>query len=226
METRTPPIEGLWLPLVTPFRDGRPDEASLVRLFRHYAGEPVDGLILAATTGEGQRFFFTSFGFDLAVRGFEDLETNLVAVDDTYVTDEVIRTKQSVSQLQYIKNTNKTVLCTGIPVLDETGQLSLVVINERDITLLEVVEAAEGPIALEQCVLQGGPCEWEDSCPVHIPWARAQNALAAQLDATTFADLAGHAAEIDAGTHRLPADAPPHEVSAPRRLWAEGEKKG
>ena len=96
----------------------------------------------------------------------------------------------------------------------------------RDITLLEVVEAAEGPIALEQCVLQGGPCEWEDSCPVHIPWARAQNALAAQLDATTFADLAGHAAEIDAGTHRLPADAPPHEVSAPRRLWAEGEKKG
>jgi PAS domain S-box-containing protein len=56
-----------------------------------------------------------------------------------YVTDEVIRTKQSVSQLQYIQNTNKTVLCTGIPVLDDSGQLSLVVINERDITLLEVM---------------------------------------------------------------------------------------
>jgi len=54
-----------------------------------------------------------------------------------YVTDEVIQTKQAVSQLQYIKNTNKTVLCTGIPVFDEAGDLSLVVINERDITQLE-----------------------------------------------------------------------------------------
>ncbi|WP_426954699.1 4-hydroxy-tetrahydrodipicolinate synthase [Muricoccus radiodurans] len=44
---------GLWLPLVTPFRDGELDTASLRRLVRHYAGEPIDGLILAATTGEG-----------------------------------------------------------------------------------------------------------------------------------------------------------------------------
>ncbi len=53
MERQTPPIEGLWLPLITPFRNGRLDETSLKRLLRHYAGEPVDGLILAATTGEG-----------------------------------------------------------------------------------------------------------------------------------------------------------------------------
>jgi 4-hydroxy-tetrahydrodipicolinate synthase len=44
---------GLWLPLVTPFRDGELDEASLRRLVRHYAALPVDGLVLAATTGEG-----------------------------------------------------------------------------------------------------------------------------------------------------------------------------
>jgi 4-hydroxy-tetrahydrodipicolinate synthase len=46
-------IAGLWLPLITPFKDGRLDETSLARLVRHYTGEPVDGLILAATTGEG-----------------------------------------------------------------------------------------------------------------------------------------------------------------------------
>jgi 4-hydroxy-tetrahydrodipicolinate synthase len=46
------PIAGVWLPLITPFRDGDLDEASLRRLVRHYAGEPIDGLILAATTGE------------------------------------------------------------------------------------------------------------------------------------------------------------------------------
>lgn len=46
-------LRGLWLPLVTPFRDGELDAASLRRLVRHYADRPVDGLILAATSGEG-----------------------------------------------------------------------------------------------------------------------------------------------------------------------------
>jgi 4-hydroxy-tetrahydrodipicolinate synthase len=46
-------LRGLWLPLVTPFRDDELDETSLRRLVQHYAGLPVDGLILAATSGEG-----------------------------------------------------------------------------------------------------------------------------------------------------------------------------
>ena len=46
-------LQGLWLPLVTPFRDGGLDQSSLCRLVRHYASGPIDGLILAATSGEG-----------------------------------------------------------------------------------------------------------------------------------------------------------------------------
>jgi 4-hydroxy-tetrahydrodipicolinate synthase len=46
-------LRGLWLPLVTPFRDGELDDTSLRRLVRHYASLPVDGFILAATSGEG-----------------------------------------------------------------------------------------------------------------------------------------------------------------------------
>jgi 4-hydroxy-tetrahydrodipicolinate synthase len=46
-------LHGLWLPLITPFRDGALDEASLRRLVRHYAALPVNGMVLAATTGEG-----------------------------------------------------------------------------------------------------------------------------------------------------------------------------
>ena len=46
-------IQGIWLPLVTPFRDGALDEGSLGRMARHYLGQPIDGFILAATTGEG-----------------------------------------------------------------------------------------------------------------------------------------------------------------------------
>src|SRR6202048_1822443 len=45
-------LHGLWLPLVTPFRNGEIDETSLRRLARHYAALPVTGLLLAATTGE------------------------------------------------------------------------------------------------------------------------------------------------------------------------------
>jgi 4-hydroxy-tetrahydrodipicolinate synthase len=46
-------LQGLWLPLVTPFRDGALDEISLRRLVRHYASRSIDGFILAATSGEG-----------------------------------------------------------------------------------------------------------------------------------------------------------------------------
>ncbi|HEV2549297.1 MAG TPA: 4-hydroxy-tetrahydrodipicolinate synthase [Stellaceae bacterium] len=46
-------LSGIWLPLITPFREGALDEPSLRRLVRHYRAAPVDGLIVAATTGEG-----------------------------------------------------------------------------------------------------------------------------------------------------------------------------
>ena len=53
MEVSHSALHGIWLPLITPFRDGVLDEVSLRRLVAHYAAEPVNGLILGATTGEG-----------------------------------------------------------------------------------------------------------------------------------------------------------------------------
>jgi 4-hydroxy-tetrahydrodipicolinate synthase len=53
MQNDLPQAEGIWLPLITPFRDGAVDETSLRRMIRHYAAAPIDGFILAATTGEG-----------------------------------------------------------------------------------------------------------------------------------------------------------------------------
>lgn len=46
-------LSGVWLPLVTPLRDGALDEISLRCLVRHYATDAIDGFILAATSGEG-----------------------------------------------------------------------------------------------------------------------------------------------------------------------------
>ena len=47
-----PSLQGIWLPLITPFTDGTLDEAALGALARHYMQAPIDGFILAATTGE------------------------------------------------------------------------------------------------------------------------------------------------------------------------------
>jgi 4-hydroxy-tetrahydrodipicolinate synthase len=53
MRPQFTPLRGIWLPLITPFRNGALDENSLRRLIRHFASQPIEGLILAATTGEG-----------------------------------------------------------------------------------------------------------------------------------------------------------------------------
>ena len=53
MQTAHPTTQGIWLPLITPFRDGSFDEASAQRLAAHYASADIDGFILGATTGEG-----------------------------------------------------------------------------------------------------------------------------------------------------------------------------
>jgi len=53
MQTEQSTPHGIWLPLITPFRDDKLDVVSLRRLIRHYAAAPIEGLILAATTGEG-----------------------------------------------------------------------------------------------------------------------------------------------------------------------------
>src|SRR5262245_15440873 len=45
-------ITGLWLPLITPFRDGLVDFPSYERLIEHYLALGVDGLFPLGTTGE------------------------------------------------------------------------------------------------------------------------------------------------------------------------------
>lgn len=46
-------LQGIWLPLITPFLNDELDDSSLRRLIQHYSAQPIDGLILGATTGEG-----------------------------------------------------------------------------------------------------------------------------------------------------------------------------
>jgi len=79
----------------------------------------------------------------------------------------------------------------------------------QEVSLLEVVEAAEGPLASGQCLLRGGPCDWEHACPLHHPWSRAQQALAQQLQRTNFEELAQADEAIEGGSIAAP-DVPLH----------------
>ena len=47
------------------------------------------------------------------------------------------------------------------------------------ITILEVIEAIEGPIDDGRCVLVGGPCGTADLCSIHEAWREARFALRA-----------------------------------------------
>ncbi|MCP3974553.1 MAG: Rrf2 family transcriptional regulator [bacterium] len=82
--------------------------------------------------------------------------------------------------------------------------------DPAEVTLLEVVEASEGAIALSACVLSGGPCDWTNVCPVHETWSLAQGAFMDQLSTTTYADLAVIDAGIESGAYKPPAAAPLH----------------
>ncbi len=61
------------------------------------------------------------------------------------------------------------------------------------ITLLEVVEAIDGPLALNMCVLWPDDCSRSGTCPVHEIWCDARSLLAGRLSRTTIADLAASA---------------------------------
>ena len=83
------------------------------------------------------------------------------------------------------------------------------------ITLGEVVEAAEGPIRSQKCLMRGGPCYWGAKCAIHDAWVAAEAALTGRLAGTTFADLARADWELEQqarGEPRRPGGARPRPV--------------
>lgn len=58
------------------------------------------------------------------------------------------------------------------------------------ITLRQMVEAVEGPIHLNRCLVRAGECPRDAFCAVHPVWARIQAVLIRELEAVTARDLA------------------------------------
>lgn len=61
--------------------------------------------------------------------------------------------------------------------------------DAKEITLLEVVEAIDGPIQLNECVGDNGICSFDDTCPLRPVWCEAQEDLVGRLKGTSFADM-------------------------------------
>jgi len=61
------------------------------------------------------------------------------------------------------------------------------------ITALEIIEAIEGPICLNVCLLRPHECPRDMICPAHSLWGRLQQAVVTELQETTLAQLAEEA---------------------------------
>ncbi|HRQ42529.1 MAG TPA: Rrf2 family transcriptional regulator [Chloroflexota bacterium] len=75
------------------------------------------------------------------------------------------------------------------------GGLLLSVPTEQ-INVQHILEAMDGPICLNICLLRPHECPRDQLCPGHDFWGRLQTILVQQLQATTLADLAAEAIQL------------------------------
>jgi Rrf2 family protein len=61
----------------------------------------------------------------------------------------------------------------------------------EEISLLEIVEAVEGPIVLNRCLLEKGTCSRDGFCTVHPVWHELQEKMRDMLGKVSLKHLAG-----------------------------------
>ncbi len=61
----------------------------------------------------------------------------------------------------------------------------------REITLLDVIEAIQGPVGMNVCAIDKRACRLSGSCTVHPVWVEARKQVEQFLGSKNFAQLAG-----------------------------------
>ena len=59
----------------------------------------------------------------------------------------------------------------------------------EEISLLDVVEAIDGPITLNECTRDPSICSFGESCPIHEVWCETQMEMVSRLQQATFDKL-------------------------------------
>ncbi len=75
------------------------------------------------------------------------------------------------------------------------------------ITLLDIIEAVEGKISLNKCLMCDAFCPRDSWCAVHLVWGEAQDKLKEVLTSKSLAQLAAQSADRRAAIEVNPAAA-------------------
>jgi len=62
--------------------------------------------------------------------------------------------------------------------------------DPEEITVLQALEALEGPVAMARCTLHPGECPRSTHCPMHIVWKKVEFGISDELRRVTFDQLA------------------------------------
>lgn len=105
------------------------------------------------------------------------------------LSSKVISERQDIPE-DFLKKTIHLLSLGGLVTTHRGTQGGVKLAKTADqITLADIVAAIEGPIAINPCLAPGYFCPNQISCPVSPVLARAQQALLAELNKQTLADL-------------------------------------
>lgn len=84
--------------------------------------------------------------------------------------------------------------------------------SPESISLLQIIEAGEGPLRADYCALGEGPCHWGSLCPLHDYWSRAINQMKLELNKVSLAQVAACDMALEEGKIVIPKDS--HRLKA------------
>ena len=61
--------------------------------------------------------------------------------------------------------------------------------DPKEVTMLDVIEAIDGPILLNECVNDAHGCNFDKECPMRSLWVEIQKDLVTRLGGSTFSDF-------------------------------------
>ena len=134
-----------------------------------------------------------SRGAGYAVRAMIDIAT--VANGGVVITREVA-TRQDIPQVFLTKIVQR--LAKGGLLEAHRGAYGGVRLARpaADINLRQIVETIEGPVLLNDCLIQSGKCPRESTCPIHDVWLEAEAKLLETLESCSLAYLAERSKEL------------------------------
>jgi Rrf2 family iron-sulfur cluster assembly transcriptional regulator len=101
----------------------------------------------------------------------------------------------------YLIKIFKSLVAAGLirPHRGKSGGFSLGA-DPATVTLRRIIEAIQGPILFNDCLLAPGRCDADSWCPAHPVWQRIQKSVCDILDSVTLAEIAGREAGHIRGT--------------------------